>query len=782
MRPHWAIFSLFTLFAAISAHLILGAVEILHRPVFPWDGWLNWIYRAKAWYLSGEVTAFDPAIRWAQGATPEHPYAVAGHHYPRLLPLLTLSMASLLGSWNESLVNLPTLALSLALCAGMVVLGRRHGLSLVAAALVAYFVVSTPLIGAHMSLAGMADIWMAGSAGVGYAVLCSGLMLRRQATVIIGLLLIVAGVLIKAEGAVWLLGALLLCIIALRPSVALLAGLIATVVLTVLAAFGVTSLELPLLGTLGVSGGRLYLPPIGNFAIQRFDLGDDYVANFLTGASWNLLWYLVGAAVLVAIARARKSREAAIFLAFCVVSTSSQVVIFFFTEQGAWAEDWTAINRLPLHFVPALAFGSVCVLWPFRTRGETPRHGETDREQQASRMVPVATLACLAIAAGTVAVGGLIASVKEDSAATTFAPRTLRPITGNWVPFADGWTLQSYEANTALISTGPIRVVAEKTPIVRLVATGDNRREVTLFWRSRSTGELYRSALSGVGDLYADLRTHSAWRGGISEMGLVFYDDGESVRLTSLSLHPDSLVTKLRRFFSDRLWVDYWTLRSVNWLHAGNPNAAWPALALPLLVIALTMLLFCWRASPARLHGALAGAVIGAWLLFDTAWLYQRVANATQTSRDYTLASSGPTQFRDDPLIWRATRRALCDVVDDWRHPSDRPAERLIIAGDSDTNQDYSLLRSKYHALPVAAHAHSGTLERLPTRLADRVLVFKLRFGAANARTVSSSEAAALLAEHSGRSVRVAWEDDVAYLLLLGGDTAVPACWRSDPV
>ena len=29
-------------------HLLLAAIEVLHRPIFPWDAWLSWMYRAKA--------------------------------------------------------------------------------------------------------------------------------------------------------------------------------------------------------------------------------------------------------------------------------------------------------------------------------------------------------------------------------------------------------------------------------------------------------------------------------------------------------------------------------------------------------------------------------------------------------------------------------------------------------------------------------------------------------------------------------------------------------------
>ena len=48
-------------------HLLLVATEILHRPVFPWDAWLNWIYRAKAWFYSAQIAPMDNPGEWLRG-------------------------------------------------------------------------------------------------------------------------------------------------------------------------------------------------------------------------------------------------------------------------------------------------------------------------------------------------------------------------------------------------------------------------------------------------------------------------------------------------------------------------------------------------------------------------------------------------------------------------------------------------------------------------------------------------------------------------------------------
>jgi uncharacterized membrane protein YwaF len=52
--------------------------------------------------------------------------------------------------------------------------------------------------------------------------------------------------------------------------------------------------------------------------------------------------------------------------------------IFGFTDQGIWADTYTAINRLPLHFVPALIFTALIII----CERMTPMGGFDCREYQ----------------------------------------------------------------------------------------------------------------------------------------------------------------------------------------------------------------------------------------------------------------------------------------------------------------------------------------------------------------------------------------------------------------
>ena len=48
-------------------------------------------------------------------------------------------------------------------------------------------------------------------------------------------------------------------------------------------------------------------------------------------------------------------------LSFILIFLATQIFIFGFTDQGLWADTYTAINRLPLHFVPALLFAVIVI-------------------------------------------------------------------------------------------------------------------------------------------------------------------------------------------------------------------------------------------------------------------------------------------------------------------------------------------------------------------------------------------------------------------------------------
>jgi len=190
------------LLAWIIIHLSLAAIEILYRPVFPWDAWLNWMYRAKAWFFEGAIFGFSSPIEWATD-TGALAYNVGGHNYPTFVPTIAFWAACSLGFWSDTLVNTPVLFCGIALAMGIYGQCREFGGSYLHSVAAAYLLLSVPLVGTHLALAGYADIWIAGFTGLGFAALTRGLIDDNRFQSALGLLMAALAITVKAEGLVW---------------------------------------------------------------------------------------------------------------------------------------------------------------------------------------------------------------------------------------------------------------------------------------------------------------------------------------------------------------------------------------------------------------------------------------------------------------------------------------------------------------------------------------------------------------------------------------------------
>lgn len=351
--------------AWIGVHLFFAASEVFSRPLYPWDAWLAWVYRAKAWYLAGGMVDVVSPARWAAASSADV-YTIHAWTYPRFPSVIPFWTALSLGHWSETLVNLPALLASFAI--GLALYGqcREAGLGPLLAVAACYLLFSVPLFATHIALAGYADLWMAGFAGLGFLALVGGAICERRFQTLLGFLMLTLAIAVKNEGAVWFLSALLMqALISFRLRTVAIAGTaLATVVWISHVAFGISHIEVPLMGTLGVVNNRLEIPFIGSFALEIHNVWRVYLDNFFMLGSWNLLWLLVAASMLIAVSGRKRSaspvRRAG--LAFVFVFLACQLFIFGFTDQGIWADTYTAINRLPLHFVPALIFTAFIII------------------------------------------------------------------------------------------------------------------------------------------------------------------------------------------------------------------------------------------------------------------------------------------------------------------------------------------------------------------------------------------------------------------------------------
>jgi len=349
-----------------TVHLVFMTVEVFTQPLYPWDAWTVWAFRAKAWFLTGGITEMTGSAGWVS-ATATDVFSTTGWGYPLFPSIITYWAAASLGHWSETLINLPLLLAGLSI--GMALYGqcRESGFNVSISLLCCYLLYSIPLFGTHIALAGYADLWMAGFAGLGFVALLRGSIIQDttfkvNTQLLLGLLMIALGILAKNEGRIWFLAAMAMLIVnRFHLRILLLSFLVFTAVILLAFALGITTIQIPLIGTLGYSGGQFIIPFIGGVSIEVHDIWQPYLKNFFTLGNWNLLWVLVLACLMLSIQSRRHPLQRA-SLVFIGLFLATQLFIFGFTKQGLWAANFTSINRLPIHFIPALLFSAFLLL------------------------------------------------------------------------------------------------------------------------------------------------------------------------------------------------------------------------------------------------------------------------------------------------------------------------------------------------------------------------------------------------------------------------------------
>ena len=356
----------------IVTHLIFNLLETIWVPLLPWDAFSTWTYATKVWFYTGDLIDFVPPAQWL--AQPESPaYTSHAHNYPIFSPLMQLWPAVNLGEWSETLINLPQFCCGLAIGMALFAECRQQGASRSVALSVFYLFLSIPLVNTHLSLGGYADIWLAGFTGLGFIKLITGLKEHQPIAITGGLLLIATGILIKNEGMIWFLLALLAIAIfqlSSRQILTVLAAVAAAIITCLL--LKTSSLELGSLGRVGYFEGKIFLPNMPGIAFEYHNVWHAYLKNFFLMGSWNLLWLLVFTSLIAALIPPYTPTKQLVAI-FIFVFLAGQFFIFFLTDQARWAKQYTALNRLPLHFSPALIYACFLV-WHDQLKLKTQKY------------------------------------------------------------------------------------------------------------------------------------------------------------------------------------------------------------------------------------------------------------------------------------------------------------------------------------------------------------------------------------------------------------------------
>ena len=320
----------------IAAHLVMQFLEIVWRPLFPWDAWTQWATKARVWYETSRLAPFSDVATWLGGNT----YIDAAPAYPANVPLMQVWACITIGSWDDSLMNMPSVffaaGLAVALYGQMRYAGRGALLSISAA----YAALSLPILDTHVALGGYADFPLAVYFSLSAIALWQWSICRDRRQLVLAVILAIACPLTKNPGWAWLATLIPALVVAFLPARGVL----------VVGALSLTGL------LLAVAFGR------ADVTVWGYHVGGTYHAvwepiwqNYYQFANWHLLWYVLPVLMLWNARRLfRPPLVAGTMIVMC--GFAFLFIVFSFSNAAAWVTDYSTVNRATLHFAPLLVF------------------------------------------------------------------------------------------------------------------------------------------------------------------------------------------------------------------------------------------------------------------------------------------------------------------------------------------------------------------------------------------------------------------------------------------
>ncbi|MFT4518022.1 MAG: hypothetical protein ACI9JM_000399 [Halioglobus sp.] len=360
--------ALVTAFIALVAWRHFTMVqELLMRPLFAWDAWMNWAPKAVVWFHHGALVDFVSAEQWLKQSGNEV-YTLGNRQasiYPIAVSLIQLWSMLGLGTWDSGGIYLPWIMASIAL--GLSLYGhlRLAGVPLMAAMIASYLLLSMPYLNVHSVMAGYADIWLAGAFSLAVYALFEWRHSRSWAHALLWVVFGLMCMQLKNPGLV--LG-LIIFACGLWESLAghskIQAGLLGAVVLFSVFAVAIGfSGEIPYLGNVSLKGGVFDAGRLGQFSVEYHEVGSAFYGTFFEQINWHLMWYLLPFTIALGLYRNGLKFAVPVEWLAVIGALLFIVFVFVFTRHYIAAVNYVTLNRALLYPVPAILF---CVFLYFR--------------------------------------------------------------------------------------------------------------------------------------------------------------------------------------------------------------------------------------------------------------------------------------------------------------------------------------------------------------------------------------------------------------------------------
>jgi hypothetical protein len=353
-----------------------------------------------------------------------------------------------------------------------------------------------------------------------------------------------------------------------------------------------------------------------------------------------------------------------------------------------YAESYTAINRLPLQFLPPLVFAATIIAW---SRVSMPV------EISWIQIIVSASLSAVVVACG---LGFVIWKDISDNPTEpiAFKPSQLQFVIGSGHQDSDGVKITGYRNGFAMLSSGPVQLDTES--LARLeysVSAGDGGRNAVFFWRrfDRPTNVVRLELPAGKG--LVNLSAQEDWTGQVSELGFLFIEPkrGEA-RLGSFSLEPLGLSASLGHMADGWFEFEPWSQGSSNYLYGGKRNQkyALPPLMASWLLLALTLGWIWSRGNRTSFAASLVILCLLAWMALDVRSTVNSYRKSVKTIDRF--AGLSPQE-----RLEKAMDGPLYHFIEQIKKLSlgTEPA-RLVVIGNADGDARYVIMRARYHLLP----------------------------------------------------------------------------------
>ncbi|MEQ9465141.1 MAG: hypothetical protein RJQ10_15880 [Haliea sp.] len=334
------------LLALLSLRLLSLALELIWRPLFPWDATMHWATKARVWF---EWQGFVPFVANDEWLSLVGEGVFTDHHpdYPVTVPVWQYWLATALGRWDPALINLPWLVCYCSL--GMAFYGqaRATGAPQVEVIVFLFFLLTLPLLNTHVALAGYADLFLATTFGLSLMALHNGSRGGQPWQWRLALFCALGCLLVKNEGFFWMLTILPGLWVARRRDARNVLLAIAGIAVAVALVLWLFPAEIAVAG----------------HSLGSLDLGyrpgalSGILRSLLVLGNWHMaLWYLLLLTALVIWRRPVVLPVAGPLIASLSAACILFLCLFTVTEYAVGAIRQTAVGRIGLHLMPGVVF------------------------------------------------------------------------------------------------------------------------------------------------------------------------------------------------------------------------------------------------------------------------------------------------------------------------------------------------------------------------------------------------------------------------------------------